>query len=159
MYDCKLFLPTTIILIPIAVFGFGIYCCLNLNNPFVISVKRIFALGFICMLLSIIVILTILFSYIQEYRNVFLEYKNGNYEEIEGYVSQLRVSHFLDSGADSFKINNKEFDLGIDFGVGYKKGAAYGGIINRNGLYVKIKYIPYKGNLRIMNIRVIDKGT
>ena len=85
------------------------------------------------------------------------KYDTGNYEEIEGYVSDLQVSPFLDSGADSFKINNIEFDLGIDFGVGYKKGAAYGGIVNKNGLHVKIKYIPYEHNLRIMHITVIDE--
>ena len=157
MYNCKHFFITPIILIPLALFVFGIYCLFNIKNPFVTSVKRIFIFGVVCALMSLIVFSVILFNYIKEYKNVFLEYKNGNYEEIEGYVSELEVAPFLGSGTDSFVINDKKFDSGIDFGAGYKRGAAYGGIINKNGLHVKIKYISYKNTLHIMYIDIIDE--
>ncbi len=156
MYNCKHFFITPVILIPLAIFAFGIYCLLNIKNPFVISAKRIFVFGTLCTLISLIAISAILFNYIKEYKNVFLEYKKGNYEEIEGYVSELEVAPFLGSGTDSFVIDDKKFNSGIDFGAGYKRGAAYGGIINKNGLHVKIKYVPYEDTLHIMYIKIID---
>ena len=113
-------------------------------------------MGLICILIGTTAFFCILFNYIKEYNNVFLEYKIGNYKEVEGYVTDLKVAYFLDSGSDSFKINNLKFDLGIDFGVGYKRGAAYGGIINKNGMYLKIKYISYKNTKRILSIEKIE---
>lgn len=152
VYECKNYFITPIILIPLLISIFGIYCLFNLTNPFVISIRKTLVMGLICILIGITAFLCILFNYINEYKNVFLEYKNGNYKVVEGYVTDLKVAYFLDSGSDNFKINNQKFDLGIDFGVGYKRGAAYGGAINKNGLYLKIKYISYKNSQRIMSI-------
>lgn len=107
MHNCKHFFITPIILISLALFVFGIYCLFNIKNPFVTSVKRILIFGVACTLISLIVFSVILFNYIKEYKNVFLEYKKGNYEEIEGYVSELEVAPFLGSGTSVLDSNGK----------------------------------------------------
>lgn len=156
-YNCKHFFPNPVAFIPLLVCGFGIYCLCNLKNPFLLNSKRVLATGICCALLGGAVFLSLVFSYFKEYKNVFLKYKRGNYQEIEGYVDDLKVASFLDSGADYFSVANVEFTLGADFGAGYKRPAAYGGVINKEGMYVNIKYIPYNDCLHIMSIDIFPE--
>jgi len=157
VYDYKYFFPNPIILIPLVILGFGVYCLCNLHNPFAPSLKRVLMVGLCCIIIGGICFFACAFSYWAQYKNVYLPYKNGNYEEAEGYVSDFHAAGFLDSGADRFTVDHREFVIGADLEIGYKRGAAYGGAINRNGLYVKIRYVPYKDSLHIMRLDIFPE--
>lgn len=156
MYECKSYFPPLIIIFPIALLGFGIYCFLNINNPFVFSKVRICGTAIGYSLAGLLVLTLMLYSYIDSYQNIYLPYKHGEYIEVEGYVSELKTAYFMDKGGDSFKINEKAFSYGTLFDVGYQKLAANGGMINKEGLHVKVRYVEYDKELHIMYLQLLN---
>lgn len=86
------------------------------------------------------------------YDSVVLEYKRGNFCEVEG-----RVEEFLKKSHDEeFIINDVEFQYGIDLMWGYTLTFRKSVIIG-NGQYLRIRYIPSGDNNEIVYIEEIMK--
>ncbi len=70
---------------------------------------------------------------------------NGDYETVEGYVKNFyyssRFSH--QDGPEHFEINGVYFEYDGSIGSdGYNKTATHGGVVRKDGQYLKIRYIP-----------------
>lgn len=81
------------------------------------------------------------------YDSVVLEYKRGNYHEVEG-----RVEDFVKKVHDEeFIVNNVKFEYGIDLMWGYTLTLRKS-VITGDGQYLRIRYIPSGDNNEIVYI-------
>lgn len=70
---------------------------------------------------------------------------NGEYKTVEGYVENFyyssRFSH--QDGPEHFEVNGVYFEYDGSIGSdGYNKTASHGGVVRKDGQYLKIRYIP-----------------
>lgn len=156
MYTCKYYLPAAFGIIPVAVAVVGVYFLMNVNNPFTEDRRKPLLWGCAFLAVGLIVSLVFIWSYVSNYKNIYLPYKNGNYAEVEGRVEELKIIPFMGNGEDEFCVNGVKFSIGNPSLPGYQKQAAHHGLINRVGMYVKIKYVPGRENNYIMELEIVS---
>jgi len=156
-YDCKVYLPSPLYLIPLIICSLGIYLLVNLKNPYVIKKGILICFGAVFTIAGTVSLVVSIIGYAHMYKNVFLEYKKNNYRVVEGEIEHLKVLPFGGNGADQFTVNSIQFEIDGTLSPGYHKRAAKGGIIKSNGVRVKIYYINYLGTNYIMRIEAIDE--
>lgn len=163
LYTCKHYYPFLIVpvvaLIPLAI---GIWCLCNYNNPFVKNQKRLVSEAVILIIVGFVFLSIYVWSYIDFYRNVFVMRSSDNLQFAEGELTEFVPTDFQRGGYDSFYIEEEQFFVSYNpMNPGYHKPAAYGGVLNKEGMRVRIGYIEYHGNKYIMSIDLMesDPGT
>lgn len=156
LYTCKNYFPNFFIiivtLIPVAI---GVYCVLNYKNPFVQNKTSLLRTAILFLVIGMMFFLIYLCSYFSNYKNIYQKIKTGEVKTVEGVVSNLSTSDFLENRYDTFDIEGVEFSISSNaLTPGYNRIAAHGGIINREGMYVKIKYVEYKYERFIVVINI-----
>lgn len=157
LYTCKHYYPNLIliliILIPIVV---GMYYLFNIKNQYISDTKRLVSEGILFLSIGVIFFVIYIFSYVDSYKNIFLARNSSSLQTIEGYVVELKKTNFFEARSDSFKINDEEFYISTNpFYPGYHKPAVYGGVINKEGMKVRISFVEYDNNKYIMSIDLI----
>ena len=78
---------------------------------------------------------------------------------VEGYTEKYHAMPLEGHDTEHFEINGVLFEYtNFEIVNGYNRPAAYGGIISKNGQYLKIKYITDEsGNNTILYIAEIEK--
>lgn len=150
MYVTKSYYPHIAYLIPIAFIIGGIVVVLKKKRGIDIKIPTVMAWIFI--IVGVVVAFLAASEYILLYKNVYLEYRNGNYIECEGKVENLYLSS--QNGVDTFEVNGKKFEIGNEVCPGYQKKADRGGIVNEEGIWIKIKYCEYTSINYIMEIHI-----
>ena len=80
-------------------------------------------------------------SWINDYKNIVIPYKNGNYVEIEGTVENYSVS--LRENVEYFTVDGVRFECSYGSPMwGYQKQRKNEIIIS--GRHLKIRYIPFR---------------
>ena len=94
--------------------------------------------------LTMIVFLCI--TTVKDYYYIEDQYSKKNYFEIVGYVENFSPLNDAKNQQEKFSIGEVTFSYGfagkMNF-VGYQKIRGHGGIVEGNGQYLKIRYIPY----------------
>lgn len=92
---------------------------------------------------------------IDMYKQFDKMYEHGKYASIIGKVEDFIPSKVTNKGKESFSINGIifEYDM-LEYKIGYQKIKPLGGKI-RNGQRLKLKYIIYNGENRIVYIEKI----
>lgn len=157
VYTCKTYLPfIPIILATLIPVLFGIYFVANFKNPFSREPGRVLLSGIVLILLGVFFLSMYVHTYIDNYRNIFLKKQNGQVEVVEGVITDFTPSDFLDNRADSFMINGVDFTIRSNsLAPGYNKIAARGGVINAEGMFVRIKYVLYNDEKHIVSIDIL----
>ncbi len=84
-----------------------------------------------------------------EYQNVYLPYKNKDFQTIEGKISAYET----DSAVEKFEIRGVKFEYSDrNMMLGYNQIKENGGVIYGNGEKVRIDYIKYNGRNVIVSI-------
>ena len=84
-----------------------------------------------------------------EYQNVYLPYKNKDFQTIEGKISAYET----DSAVEKFEISGVKFEYSDrNMMLGYNQIKENGGVIYGNGEKVRIDYIKYNGRNVIVSI-------
>lgn len=92
---------------------------------------------------------------IDMYRQFDKMYEDGKYESITGEVKDFTPSKVTNKSNESFSINSIIFEYDIlKYKIGYQKIKPLGGKI-RNGQQLKLKYIVYNGENRIIYIEQV----
>jgi len=92
------------------------------------------------------------------YRQVRELYETGQYESVAGEVEALIPGAVTDKGHESFSVEGIPFEYEmLEYKVGYQTIKPLGGII-RNGQKLKIKYVVYNGENRIIYIEELQDG-
>ena len=100
--------------------------------------------------------ISIVYSYIREYRSVFLPYKRGDYLVADGVVRNYEkrtINQALEQ--NEFEIDNVEFQLPSMSEYGYSLTESNGGII-REGMHLRIKYRFFRYENVILEIEIIE---
>lgn len=160
VYSCKNYFPFIPIilatLIPICI---GVYYIANYKNPFVNEPNRVALYGVILIALGAFFLSIYVYTYADNYRNIFLKAQKGQTEVVEGKIENFVPSDFLEHGADHFEINGIEFVVRPhSLAPGYHKIAARGGAIKTEGMLVRIKYVEYDKEVFIVSIDVLQQG-
>lgn len=119
----------------------------------IVSIKKNSTFIFRLMEITLVIMIIILTpAVIQEYQEIYCVYKEGQYEIVEGTVESFSTTktkeEFTLAGVH-FAYNERENN------VGYHKVLAHGGVINGDGQKIKIGYVPYNGENRIVLIEEI----
>lgn len=157
MYQCKFYLPNVIIIIPILLIALGIYLLRNIKNPLATSKIGIIVPGCVALILGLGILFIILSTYVIGLFQVYVPYQNGDYIEIEGEVENLKVVEFLGNGVDEFDVQNIHFVIGDPLAPGYQKQAASNGLINSEGMKVKIQYVKCGDKNIIMSLMLVEE--
>lgn len=143
VYIIKCLFPTLMIVLALIFFRMAKKYNKNLDPIFL----KIFSVTFLA-ILGIVQIATI-FGCKEAIGNVYLAYKSGDYESVYGDV----ISFHTDSSTDTFEIDGVEFFYSNRFiMMGYNKNEGNGGYIHEDSKNIRIDYIPYKGDNRIVAI-------
>ena len=118
-------------------------------------VVRVFLGSCICFTGLVTVIISV--SQYIEYKNVTVEYKNGKYNTISGYVENFDPMPPHGHKEETFTINGVGFAYS-DYSTiqGYNNAKSKGGVITGNGQHLKIRYINYNDSNRIMYIEELQ---
>ena len=154
VYNCKLYFPNILCLIPFIIVAFGLYILINLRNPFLTKPKMALLFGSMFVLVGICVSALIISTIIQNYKNVIIPYSKGKYLITEGETKNLKAAPFMGAGPDEFDVSGVHFSLGGSMAAGYQKQAAYGGTFNKNGLKVRIRYLSINNANYITKIEI-----
>lgn len=144
-YTCRHYIPNFLIiiatLIPLAI---GIYMALNYNNPFARNKRKLLCEAIIFIAIGITMLSVYLFSYFDNYAHIYAKIGTDEVRMVEGQVCNLETTDFLEARSDHFTVNGVDFWISYNRTTpGYNKPAAYGGVINKDGLWVRITYIEY----------------
>ena len=116
---------------------------------------RIFCLFVIIFSISVSVI-TIFYEF-NEYKNIIIGYKNGDYLTTEGYIENFKPMPYSGHSDETFYINDVYFSYSdYEGNIGYINTKSHGGVIQGNGQHLKIKYIYFNGKNRIAYIEDLD---
>ncbi|MCR5836930.1 MAG: hypothetical protein K6G88_10535 [Lachnospiraceae bacterium] len=152
MYVAKHFYPHIAIFIPFLIMLAGF------NLPKLVSHQfktKLVPLIFICA--GAFVFIISVDEYFALYKNVYMTYKNGEYLKCSGKVENLVLITSDGHGVDEFDVDNVHFEVGNLICPGYQKIAAWGGMINEEGLDVEIVYINFNEMNYIMELKVLSK--
>lgn len=118
----------------------------------VLSTKLLllFLMMFFCFLL-----LCNLYEYVDVRLNITEKYKFGIVEVVEGEIYDYESVNKNERGMDHFFVDGVEFSLSSFTGYGYNIKQRDGGIL-KNGIYVRIYYIPYKYENVMMKLELLD---
>lgn len=112
----------------------------------------IYKVHYIGTVFLIIIFLLLMIGLIIAYGDVILSYKLGKYREVEGVVENYE-KHIK---TETFTVNNVKFETGsavLSWGYIWQNGES---VINGNGQYLRIRYIP--GTNSIVYIEeIVDK--
>ncbi len=134
-------------LIPVFLFIFGLYfpkihkkSCEQKGEHYNESFVTIFM--FVYRFFAVFVIVVMIISGIQSYKQVIVAYREGNYYTVEGYVENYVPMPYEGHAQESFTINGVEFAYS-DYTVtqGYHNAASHGGVITHNGQHLKLRYV------------------
>jgi len=110
------------------------------------KVVKIIVIAFCSVFILILSLVAVPFisSDLKTYNDTYKKYKNGDYKEVEGYVRNFKIKQDKDLGSDDeeFFINGVHFVVyaGEPWPYWYSPSNNGGGIINRDGQYVRVKY-------------------
>lgn len=84
------------------------------------------------------------------YKKTVVAYQNNDYRIVEGYVENFDPMPYGGHKYETFEINGVKFEY-ADYRimVGYHNAKSHGGVIKRDGQYLKIGYVRY-GNENII---------
>lgn len=84
------------------------------------------------------------------YKKTVVAYQNDDYQIVEGYVENFDPMPYGGHKYETFEINGVKFKY-ADYRimVGYHNAKSHGGVIKRDGQYLKIGYVRY-GNENII---------
>lgn len=130
---------------PIIFIGIGVLCLCTyyvwnlIHNPAARAVKKtyIFVVGTFAV--GMTAFLGALLPFIASVR-MNRAYNKGKAQTVVGTVENLKTIKFLGSGCDTFTVDGAPFNVGLSLSPGYQKAASYGGIINKEGMKVRIDY-------------------
>ena len=91
----------------------------------------------ILMKADIVIIVIYTMHLIKGYADIVVQYKSGNYNEIEGTVKQ----YYYSQGTDYFSLDGVSFRCSSGIAWGYCQTRENGGVIMGNGQHLKIRYI------------------
>ena len=115
--------------------------------------------GIVLIILGVFFLSIYIYTYTDNYRNIFLKAQNGQTEVVEGKITNFVPSDFLEHGADHFAINGIEFAVRPhSLAPGYNKTAARGGALNTEGMLVRIEYVVYDNEAFIVSIDILQQG-
>ena len=154
VYSCKTYLPfIPIILVTLIPVVIGIYFVANFKNPFAKDPTKVVLSGIALIVLGVFFLSVYIYSYIDNYQNVFLPAQSGKGVTIEGRIADFNPSDFLDNRADRFSVNGIEFAVSPNsLAPGYHKTASKGGVLNSEGLFVRITYVKHNNEVYIVSI-------
>lgn len=152
MYITKHYYPHIAIFVPILFIVVFIIILVKKKDGVNIEIPKTVAWIFI--IVGSVATFLSLDNYISLYKNVYLEYKNGNYLECEGTVEELDLMPKGGNGPDRFTVNGVDFELGGVVFPGYQKQAVDGGFIDKEGMYVRIRYCTYFNQNYIMEVHI-----
>jgi len=157
LYTCKYYFPSILtILVSLIPIGLGIYLLSNIKNPFTREPIRILIIGVASTILGAVFLTSYMYTYIDNYRSVFLKAQSGQVEVIEGEVTNFKPVAFFEGGSDRFEVDGVEFFVGRIMGPGYNKTASNGGVINKEGMLVRIEYVLHDQETHIVGIQLIE---
>ena len=115
---------------------------------------------FFCAVVATLTIITAtgLYNAFDSNDKVYDEYIAGNYQEVEGYITDYIIPREDPPGniSDSFWVNDVYFVIpGFCSPWGYPLTQSEGGQL-QEGMYVRIRYIPYKWENVIMKIEQVQ---
>lgn len=159
LYTCKHYYPNLLIivvtLIPIAI---GVFFLLNFKNQHIKDTKRLLTEAVVFITIGIVFLLIYIFSYMSSYHHIFLAKDSDDLQTVEGPLTELTTTDFFEGRSDTFRVNGMEFFVSANpLSPGYHKPVAYGGVLNREGMNVRISYIEYDNNRYIMSIDLIEE--
>ena len=87
-------------------------------------------------------------------RDIVGPYRRGEALTVEGPVEEFIPTVFRRNPYESFTVDGVRFVLGgeAEGHFGYGRTSAFGGAVDRDGMYVKIYYIPYNGTNVIVRL-------
>lgn len=91
----------------------------------------------------IFIVLTTTVHLIIQYNCVVIQYKKGNYMEVEGTVENFSRRPKSGHQRESFTLNGVVFAYDPSATWGYCQPRENGGVIAGNGQHLRIRYIPY----------------
>lgn len=148
------------ILIALLILSRGIRIAFHFGSPFVEN-------AFVNYLMFVILISLGLVYLVYSYRNlvdgrrkIISPYRHGIYLEVSGLAKNVSKSQFGEGKSDFFEVNDVHFEI-VAFNPlpGYNRQAAYGGVDFGEGDLLEIKYVLYKSESRIMEMKVITRRT
>lgn len=124
------------IILTVGAFIFGL-CVLVRRREYKGKLERVMFAFWIFMLVATITHLII------QYDRVVIQYKKGNYIEIEGTVENFSGRPKSGHKDETFILDGVEFSYSPSATWGYCQPRANGGVIAGNGQHLKLRYIPY----------------
>ena len=77
----------------------------------------------------------------------------------EGSLTSLETTSFFEDRSDSFYVGNLQFFISTNsLKPGYHKPAVYGGVLNSEGMRVRISYVEFENNRYIMSIDLLEEN-
>ena len=117
--------------------------------------KNIHMVSYIAIVVFFMIFLSFDKGLIDMYRQFDKMYEDGDYEAITGKVEDFVPGDVTNKGDESFSINEITFKYDmLEYKIGYQKIKPLGGKI-KNGQQLKLKYIVYKGENRIVYIEQV----
>ena len=135
----------------------GIYLLKNINNPFAKSKTTIAVFGSLALIIGVCVFGVILSTYLMGIYKVYIPYQNGEYLEVEGTVENLKTTEFLGNGNDEFDVEDVHFIIGDPLAPGYQKMASSYGLVNREGIKVRIQYVSAGDMNYIVRLEIVEE--
>ncbi len=95
-------------------------------------------------------------SAINEYQQVVVAYKEGNYQTVVGEVEQFTTMTPQGKGNESFEIKGVHFSYSdTTIHQGYRNSKTFGGVVRGDGQQLKIGYVEKNGKNIIVYIEEI----
>lgn len=89
------------------------------------------------------------------YKNIISAYKEGKYNTTEGYVENFIPGSYRDGEKESFDVNGVHFEYSdYENTQGYNVTRSHGGVIRKEGQYLKIGYIYDTGTCKNVIVRI-----
>ena len=111
----------------------------------------------VVLIITCCIVGTIFYSYFNQEQNIYNKYKNGDYKIVEGIINDYQSMNIEEGWKrDSFTLEDVEFYVPSLFSFGYSLMQEEGSPLE-NGMYVKIYYVPYRGENVIMKIEALKE--
>lgn len=98
-----------------------------------------------------------IYQYIDVRMNITDKYIDGNFEIVEGRIYNYEAVEKHEQGTDYFYVDNVMFTLSSFTGYGYNVEQRDGGVL-KNGMSVKIYYVPYKYENVMMRVELLESS-
>ncbi|MDP2425890.1 MAG: hypothetical protein Q8M70_06020 [bacterium] len=135
----------------------GIWLLLTLRNPYMRNKILILFMSLVMLIIAGGLFTSSLLNSIVLIDLVYNQYHEGEYLTVEGAVEEFNPSIFdysINFGTDTFVVQGISFSVGSDVLAGYRKIAAYGGVIHKEGQIVRIHYITVDTRNYIVQIDI-----